>query len=204
MDPADEKDWRLEAELESTHGLLEELVAHMRSPSVLRALGAGLPAGVVLTHDGSRLFAYAAGREPIDQARTAISATLGERGLEAQISISHWDTELDEWRRIEPPPSAAEARAQARTRVEQSAVQTRTLVVEVGREIRGEFEQSLLNYAGELGVECKVIEHPHLLKAQVAFTVTGPRHKLDEFADGLRAEERATIRTETTVMLSPL
>jgi hypothetical protein len=38
----------------------------------------------------------------------------------------------------------------------------------------------------------------------VAFTVTGPRRKLDEFAEGLRAEELATMRAERTVMLSPL
>jgi hypothetical protein len=49
-----------------------------------------------------------------------------------------------------------------------------------------------------------VIDHPHLLSGQVGFTVTGSKRKLDEFAEGLRAEERATIRTETQVMLSPL
>jgi hypothetical protein len=38
----------------------------------------------------------------------------------------------------------------------------------------------------------------------VAFSVTGPRRKIDEFAEGLRAEELATMRTERGVMLSPL
>jgi hypothetical protein len=53
-------------------------------------------------------------------------------------------------------------------------------------------------------VQCKVFEHPHLLKTQVGFTVTGPKRKLDEFAQGLKAEERAIVRTERAVMLSPL
>ena len=39
---------------------------------------------------------------------------------------------------------------------------------------------------------------------QVCFTVTGPKRKIDEFADGLRGEQRATIRTERAVMASPL
>ncbi len=62
----------------------------------------------------------------------------------------------------------------------------------------------MLEWAAKLGVECKIIEHPHLLTTQVAFTVTGPRRKVEEFSQGLGAEERATIRTETGVMLSPL
>jgi hypothetical protein len=76
--------------------------------------------------------------------------------------------------------------------------------VQLGRWIREEFEQSLSGWAQELGVACDIVEHPHLLSSQVAFTVTGPADKLDEFAAALKAEERATIRTETAVMASPL
>ncbi len=39
---------------------------------------------------------------------------------------------------------------------------------------------------------------------EVAFTVTGPKRKIDEFAAGLKAEEAATMRAERAVMLSPL
>jgi hypothetical protein len=49
-----------------------------------------------------------------------------------------------------------------------------------------------------------VIEHPHLLSTQVAFTVSGPRRKIDEFAEGLKAEGWATMRSELAVMASPL
>jgi hypothetical protein len=61
----------------------------------------------------------------------------------------------------------------------------------------------MLERAGELGIECKIVEHPHLLTSQVAFTVTGPRRKLDEFCDGLRAEGLATLRFGRSV-LNPL
>lgn len=50
----------------------------------------------------------------------------------------------------------------------------------------------------------QVIEHPHLLSTQVAFTVSGPRRKIDEFAEGLKAEGWATMRSELAVMASPL
>ena len=62
----------------------------------------------------------------------------------------------------------------------------------------------MLDWAAQLGLECKLIEHPHLLTTQVGFTVTGPKRKVDEFSQGLAAEERTTIRTEGVVMLSPL
>ena len=69
---------------------------------------------------------------------------------------------------------------------------------------RAEFERTMVTWAQELGLEYEVIEHPHMLTTQVAFTVTGPRRKIDEFAQGLRAEEIATMRTERAVMISPL
>jgi hypothetical protein len=62
----------------------------------------------------------------------------------------------------------------------------------------------MVNWAQELGLDYEVIEHPHMLTTQVAFTVTGSKRKIDEFAQGLRAEELATMRTERGVMMSPL
>jgi hypothetical protein len=59
-------------------------------------------------------------------------------------------------------------------------------------------------WAAKLELQCEVIEHRHLLTTQLAFTVTGPKRKVDEFAAGLRAEELATLRTERQVMISPL
>jgi hypothetical protein len=62
----------------------------------------------------------------------------------------------------------------------------------------------MLNSAVELGIDCKIVEHPHLLTTQVGFTVTGSKRKVEEFAQGLTAEERATFRIDTAVMMSPL
>ncbi len=78
------------------------------------------------------------------------------------------------------------------------------MVASAGRMVRAEVEQTMRDWADKLGLKCEVIEHPHLLTTQVAFTVTGPKRKVDEFAQGLRAEELATMRTERAVMMSPL
>ena len=78
------------------------------------------------------------------------------------------------------------------------------MVASSGRMVRAEVEQTMREWADKLGLQCETIEHPHLLTTQLAFTVTGPKRKVDEFAQGLRAEELATMRTERMVMMSPL
>jgi len=55
-----------------------------------------------------------------------------------------------------------------------------------------------------VGSKSQFFDTATLLTTQVAFTVTGPKRKIDEFAQGLKAEEVATMRTERAVMLSPL
>lgn len=163
-----------------------------------------MPHDVVLTHDGQLLFAYAANEATLASARRAIETVLRSDGIRATIRISHWDGELDEWRQTDPPLSSREEQAQAATDRDAERLETLTLVASSGKLIRAEFEQTMLNWAGKLGVECKIIEHPHLLTTQVAFTVTGPKRKVEEFSRGLKAEEWATVRAETGVMLSPL
>jgi hypothetical protein len=208
---ASEKNWKLRAELEAVDGrnTLEDMVGFLRRPAAskeVKALEADVPKDVVITHDGERLYAYAADEATISAARRAIESAAAREGLAARaIHISHWDSELDDWRQIDPPPETPEQR-QAAAAAEHDATleETRTLVASAGRLVRAEFEQSLNEWASELGVQCKVFEHPHLLKTQVGFTVTGPKRKLDEFAQGLAAEERAVFRTERAVMLSPL
>ena len=64
-----------------------------------------------------------------------------------------------------------------RLKAEMDAVETRTMVVSAGKMIRVTFDQSMLDWAEKLGLECQIIEHPHLLTTQVALIVTGPKHK---------------------------
>jgi hypothetical protein len=203
---SEDQDWRLTVELDGddSQRALEGLRERARSSQVVRDAESVAPHGVVITHDGERLFAYAAERASLDAARSAIETAMRDDGIAGSIRVSHWDKQLDVWKLIDPPPTAEQARAEEASDRNAEAIATTTLVVSTGKEIRAEFERSMSTYAEELGVQCKLLEHPHLLTTQVAFTVTGPRRKLQEFAEGLKAEERATIRTERLVMASPL
>lgn len=202
----DEKDWRLRVELQTADpepalgGLLERL----RGSTLVKEIESALADDVVLTQDGKLLFAYAAEQAALARARAAIEAVLREDQVGASLQVSHWDDELDGWLQTDPPLSAEQTSSQDAARGSAQATETRTLVATSGNEIRAEFEQSLKNWAQELGLECTIVEHPHLLRTQIAFTVTGARGKVDQFAKGLKAEGRATIRTERYVQISPL
>ncbi|HEX4437113.1 MAG TPA: hypothetical protein VH061_09990 [Solirubrobacteraceae bacterium] len=194
----DDRDWRLSGEIEGqgTDHAVHALVEHLHEPDEVRDAQAAAGDDVVITHDGNRLFAYAYGRQAIEQARARIEYALAKDGLSSKLSLTHFSSDCDEW--VDPDAPPAESSSPS------AGPESRTLVATVGKMIREEFEQSMRNWADQLGLRCEIVEHPHLLSSQVAFTVTGPPRKLDEFADGLDAEERQTIRTERAVMLSPL
>jgi hypothetical protein len=201
-----EQDWRLEAELAVPDAapVLAELLARLRGRHVAKEIQTMVPNDVVITDNGRRLFAYAADERAISAARRAIEAVLRAEGVAAQLRISRWDDELDLWRQTDPPPSGEEKRAEEAVQRDAQTLETRTLVASAGNLIRSEFEQTMREWAERLGLQCEVVENPHLMTTQVAFTVTGPRRKIEEFVAALRAEGWATTRTETVVMLSPL
>ncbi len=196
----DERDWRLSGDLGGVAGgYLHGLVARRREAHAADDAQEAVGPDVVVTHDGKRLFAYAASREAIEDARAKLQAALARDGIETALALGTWSEEHDAWIDPDAPPPAPAAKPAG---AEPPA--TRTYVVTLGRWVREEFEQSLSSWAAQLGLRTKIVEHPHLLSSQVAFTVTGPPDRLDRFAAAMKAEERATIRTETAVMASPL
>ncbi len=203
---SEDQDWRLRAELDAAdkRGALDHLLGRLRGPNVVEEVAAAVPHDVVITHDGQVLFAYAASESVLASARAAIEGVLEREGVGASIVVSHWDDTRDEWRQTDPPLSAEARRLADAAERDADAIETRTLVASSGKLIRAEFEQSMEAWASKLGLRCEIIEHPHMLTTQVAFTVTGPRRRIDEFAEGLRDEEVATLRAEGVVMASPL
>jgi hypothetical protein len=202
----DEKDWRLLADLDipEPHASLHTLVERLRGRDVAGEVRAVAPHDVVITHDGNELFAYAADAALLAAARHALEDTLRQDGIAARIRVSHWDDDLDDWRQTDPAPSADEQSTQAVAERSARELETRTVVASAGNLVRGEFEQSLREWAQRLGVECEVVDSPHLLSTQIGFTVTGPRRKVQEFVQGVKAEELASIRIERSVMLSQI
>jgi hypothetical protein len=203
---AENQDWRMKAELDTDgrRSTLDHLLGRVRSPDVVKEVGEAVPHDVAITHDGHLLFAYSASKASLTTARRAIEAVLRGDGVQAKIYVSHWDERFDDWLQVEPPLTGEAERTEEAAERQAEKIETRTMVISSGKLIRAEVEQTMRDWAGKLGLECELIEHRHLLTTQVAFTVTGPRRKLDEFGEGLRAEELATMRTERAVMLSPL
>jgi hypothetical protein len=202
----EDQDWRLRAQLHEPQqrAALERILERLHGGGVAHDAQAAVGPDVAITHDGSVLWAYAASSEALGAARRAIEQVLRDDGLTGDITVSHWDESVDDWLQVDPP---LEGRAAAHEQAAERQAQTpesRTMVISSGKMIRAEVEQTMREWASKLGLDCEVIEHPHLLTAQVAFTVTGPKGKIDEFAKGLRAEELATMRSERAVMLSPL
>jgi hypothetical protein len=202
---SEDEDWRLTAELDAAdrRGALDRLLGRVRGADVVGEIEKALPHDVVITHDGKMLFAYAASEDAIEAARRVIEQVLQRDGVGATIIISHWDQELDEWRQVDPPLTAEQARSEAAAELDAEALETRTLVASAGNLIRSSFEQSLLDWAQKQGLKVTVVEHPHLLSTQVLFTVSGPKHKIDEFERALRAEGTATMRADATLIVSP-
>jgi hypothetical protein len=187
-----------------TRGALDRLLGRVRGPDVDGEVGAAVPHDVVITHDGKLLFAYAETETALTAARAAIEGVLQRDGVKARIYVSHWDEQYDEWRQTDPPLTADQQRIGEIAERDAEAIETRTMVVSAGKIVRATLDQSMLDWAEKLGLECQIIEHPHLLTTQVALTVTGPKRKIDEFARALKAEQIATMRAERGVMMSPL
>jgi hypothetical protein len=199
-----DQDWRLDAELESGGSGLDAFLGRLRQGGVAHDVKAGMPDDVVVTHDGTRLFIYAFDRDTLGRAQTTLERVAAEDAVTMKsIRSSHWDRGIDEWRPVDASSSAEDTRRQ-NVIEEASTPERRTMVASAGKLIREQFEQTMTRYAEQQGVECTLVEHPHLLTTQVVFTVSGPRHKIDEFARALRAEGMATIRADGAVMASPL
>jgi hypothetical protein len=202
----DDQNWRLKATLdaEDRHSKLDRVLGRVRGPDIAKEVGEAVPHDAAVTHDGNLLFAYAASEASLSTARRAIEAALRRDGIKSDIVISRWDERYDEWLQVDPPLTGEAKSKREATERDNERVESRTMVASTGKEIRGEVEQTMRDWADKLGLRCEVIEHPHLLTTQIAFTVTGPKRRIDEFAEGLRAEELATMRAERGVMLSPL
>jgi len=202
---SDDEDWRLQLDLEEPADL-DGLVGRVRGGEneFERDTRRALSEDVVLTHDGSRFFAYAPSASSLEGARRAIESVLRDEGREATIRVSHWDEDLRSWLQTDPPLSAAEeeqARALAEehlreARAEATRPETRTVVCVTGKLVRKSFEQQMVDFAESLGLECVVVEHPHLLSTQVAFKVTGASSDVQQFASYASVQAQAGTRMD--------
>jgi len=202
---SEDQDWRLQLDLEEPVDL-DGLVGRVRggTDEFERDTRGALSEDVVLTHDGSRFFAYAPSETSLDGARHAIESVLRHEQRKATIRVSHWDEDLRAWRQTDPPLTAAEeeqARVVAEERIRKASAEaakpeTRTVVCVTGKLVRKSFEQQMVDFAKGLGLECVIVEHPHLLSTQVAFRVTGATSDVEQFVGYVNVQARAGTRMD--------
>ena len=194
----DEQDWRLRVDLADAPGVHLRLRGAGRLEHELEPDVAG---DVVLSHDDDTLFAYASTRPQIDAARAAIERQIAKDGLASVMRLDRWDDaagDHGEWCPVDPPPSAAEREheheADAQAAEDGARIVTRTFVETSGKLVRNYFENVVANDAKARGVELSIVEHPHLLSTQIAFTLTGPRDAVDQIIERVTAQAAQVTR----------
>ena len=207
---AEDQDWRLRADLADPAAFHARLRGARHFEHEMEPL---VSHDVVLSYDDDTLFGYANTQQAIMAARTAIEHQLASDGLSATLLVAHWDPELGDfgdWHQVDPPLDGYGREREAREREERTAdearderVETRTVAITSGRMVRNWFETTVADEAREAGVELSIVEHPHLLTTQIAFTLTGPTAKVDGVIEDLRNRAGQATRLETAY-LTPL
>ena len=198
---AAEQDWRLRVDLADPAGLHDRLRDAQHFEHELEPL---ISPEVVLSYDDDTLFVYASTEDAVREARRAIEHQLASEGITATVVVSHWDDALGEdgdWRQVDPPETGEQLEHDKAERAEEEArdqrVETRTVAITSGRWVRTWFETTVADEAREAGVELSIVEHPHLLTTQLAFTLTGPTAKIDTVVADLKGRAMQVTRLET-------
>jgi hypothetical protein len=195
----DDQDWRLRADLADPAAMH----AKLRDAAQLEAeVKPRVGDDVVLSYDDDTLFAYANTRGAIDRARRAIEGQLAADGSAASLQISHWDDAISEWHQVEPPLAEQDFEREVKREHEdfeasEARVETRTVAITSGRVVRNWFETTVADEARAAGVELSIVERPHLMTTQLAFTLTGPTAKVDEVIASLEQRAGQTTRLES-------
>lgn len=201
---SDDQDWRLQIDLDdpTEAGIVLHKVRvdpHAEDHHAPSLLGDD----VVVTHDDGRIFVYAATKDSLDAARGVLESVLPGSHGSACVRASRWEEQLRIWRQIEPPLTPEEEQAmstavevEAERRAANEPSESRTVMAVTGRLIRKQFERQMVGYAQSVGLECEVVEHPHLLFTQIVFTVTGAHNDVAAFAHYLKSEAQASSRID--------
>jgi hypothetical protein len=125
-----EQDWRLEAELDvsNVRHRLGDLVGRLRDLQLVREIESEVPHDVVITHNGSLLFAYAADRAILNKTLQVVNEVLRHDNVNANIRVSYWNHELDCWRQTDPPLAGEQKKLQGVSDRALEMTETRTLV----------------------------------------------------------------------------
>lgn len=177
-------EWRLQAAFGDARGageLFERL--HRREQILGNEVGGLLPSGVVLSHRGAVLFAYASTSAGVDAARSTIRRLADAAGIAADVRVSRWDRYVKAWCQVDPPLSGEDRELEEAHACEAARHETRELSYLVRRLDRSRVEGIILAFAHQRGLDCFVEAERRVLNVRLTFTVSGPASLVDEFAD---------------------
>ncbi|HEY2480522.1 MAG TPA: hypothetical protein VGI17_17550 [Solirubrobacterales bacterium] len=106
-------DWRLQIDLDDA-GVGGEISDHLRAAELEHDLGTAFDQRVIVSHEGERIFIYAADRAQLDRARGVVQKFLDSKGWDATFDLRHWHPVAEDWE----DPDAAEPRTAAEKEAE--------------------------------------------------------------------------------------
>jgi hypothetical protein len=105
-------DWRLQIDLDDD-GIGGELADHLRASELEKELEHDLKDGVIVSHEGERIFLYAGTREPLDRVRGVIEKFLADKGWQATLELRHWHKVAEDWEDPDTAEPTTEAEKEA-------------------------------------------------------------------------------------------
>jgi hypothetical protein len=105
-------DWRLQIDLDDD-GVSGKVADLMRSNELENELAFDLKDAVIVSHEGERIFLYAATREPLDMVQGKVGEFLDSKGWKAEFELRHWHPVAEEWEDPESPLPTTDAETEA-------------------------------------------------------------------------------------------
>jgi hypothetical protein len=105
-------DWRLQIDLDDD-GIGGKVADLMRSNELEHELAVDLGNAVIVSHEGERIFLYAATREPLDKAQGKLQEILDSRGWKGEFELRHWHPVAEKWEDPNTPEPTTEAEKKA-------------------------------------------------------------------------------------------
>jgi hypothetical protein len=188
------EDFRVEVELDDeAHGY--PLRERLRATNVDDEARGRLGEHVVVTRDGSRVFAYTSTEPQAREAERVIRQLVGDEGLTADIRVTRWHAVAEEWRDASVPLPATLA-DEEREYDEREAAETREARAE------GEFDwhvvAELRTRDGARDLERRLLQEGLSAKRRWRYVTVGAvtEERAEELAERLRSElgESADVR----------
>jgi hypothetical protein len=105
-------DWRLQIDLDDD-GVSGKVADLLRSNELQNELQRDLKGGVIVSHEGERIFLYAATREPLDWVRDVTEKFLDSKGWKASFELRHWHKVAEAWEDPDAPEGTTGAEVDA-------------------------------------------------------------------------------------------